>query len=441
MASTIDWNRAFETLDDCLRKVQRATGSCSSEAFCHFVDTWLEKTELLNGFDQLFLVVIGACKMEVFSSKLKEVLKIKSKDFSLYLHNFTNLNRRSQDLDGILGHIAIQAGPDFWWIFFCINRMAEVSRRLKDHELSKAIEKTLEDMPKVLLENPENATRVVDYLIRRNDIDDLYRLLHPAFAQNANCQLYLNSFLLQRILMHATDIDGSKRILCSNFLKQLYQSISAGETTDLDESGENDATVFRNAIKTIFSGRNVSDAVRLAFGYTPDYLLPVVSPIVERIIPKKLESISEFSKEDYCYFAKVEENSCDNFRECKQLIKAKLLKTAKKSVKLGSFDDVPSLRLILLALAEIECIPYLERAKLVDLQQVIRKSPQKFFQNLDSVLKKHGTCIDKTLKPFRKGETRFIVEKLENHFDLLEEILRQLSSRRVQLIDLDSLQV
>ncbi|KAI9554792.1 hypothetical protein GHT06_020069 [Daphnia sinensis] len=415
-----DWNHAFETLDDCLQKIQRATGNCSSEAFCQFLDTWLEKTELLNDFDQLFLVVVGACKMDVSSSKLNQVLKIKSKDFSLYLHNFINLNQRSQDLDGILEHIAIQAGPDFWWIFFCINRMAE-------------------DMPIVLLENAENATRVVDYLIRRNDIDDVYCLLHPAFEQNPDFQLYLSKLLLQRIVIHTVDGDGSKRILCSKFLKELYQSVSAEETTDLAESGENDGTAFLNAIKTIFNSRNVSDAVRLAY-CTPDYLLPVVTPIAERIIPKKLKSISEFSKEDYCYFAKLEENSFDNFPECKQLIKAKLLKMAKKSLKLGSFEEIPSLRLTILALAGTECIHYLERPKLVDLQKIIRKSPRKFFQNLDSVFKKPGTCIDKTLKPFRKGETRFIVEKLENHFDLLEEILSQLSSRRVQLIDLDSLQ-
>ncbi|XP_057380385.1 uncharacterized protein LOC130702786 [Daphnia carinata] len=38
---------------------------------------------------------------------------------------------------------------------------------------------------------------------------------------------------------------------------------------------------------------------------------------------------------------------------------------AKKFVKLGSLEEIPSLRLILLGLVEAECIPYLERPKLI----------------------------------------------------------------------------
>jgi transcription termination factor NusB len=49
--------------------------------------------------------------------------------------------------------------------------------------------------------------------------------------------------------------------------------------------------------------------------------------------------------------------------------------------------------------------------------------------------------VDKILKPFRKGETKDVVEKLENHFDQLDEILNKVQSRSIPLIDFAVLQV
>jgi hypothetical protein len=49
--------------------------------------------------------------------------------------------------------------------------------------------------------------------------------------------------------------------------------------------------------------------------------------------------------------------------------------------------------------------------------------------------------MDKLLKPFRKGETKDVVEKLENHFDQLDGIVNKIQSRNIPLIDLSILQV
>jgi hypothetical protein len=49
--------------------------------------------------------------------------------------------------------------------------------------------------------------------------------------------------------------------------------------------------------------------------------------------------------------------------------------------------------------------------------------------------------VDTTLKPYRKGSTKSIVEQLENHFDQLDEIVKKIQNRQVPLIELSSLYV
>ena len=88
--NSLEWDRAFDFLVDSLQKIRKTTGACSSDGFRQFLNEWVEKPELQVNFDLLVLLIIGACTMNIYSPKLKEVLELKSKEFSIYLHNFIN---------------------------------------------------------------------------------------------------------------------------------------------------------------------------------------------------------------------------------------------------------------------------------------------------------------------------------------------------------------
>jgi hypothetical protein len=450
-------------VSDGIQKIRNEVGSDSSDGFRAFLTLRLQDPELQVNFDHLFLLTVGACRMDVFPEKMKQVLEARSKEFSIYLHNFF-LKRNCQDLIAILEHIAINAGRNFWWILFHLNRHFEVLRNYKNQEVTVAILKTLQDIPQVLLKNQESTTRIVDYLIRWKDIDDLYADLRPVFEyeQSVNHQQSLDTLLLTNLLLHKTTTEDLKKILNSKFLAKIFQrifipivprsvnlsanvetvptmpsSITVDEPTDSNDPQSNDvALLFNETMRKIFNQKPM-DVSRLA-NSTPDYLLPFVVPIVET----KLKTLSSFSWEDYRYFAQQEDINFVNFPQSKQGIEAMVSKMTVDLVKSGSFLDVASLKLVLLGLTEIEDrIPFLKRPKIVDLREAMSSLPLKFFQNLHGVVKKPGILVDKTLKPYRNGSTRSVVVQLENHFDQLDEILKKIQSRKVPLIELASLSV
>jgi len=439
----IDWDAAFEFVDDTFRKIKQAVGNdISSFGFRQLLNEWLQDKVLQVNFDKLYLLLICACNTGVYLPKLKEVLGSASKKFSLYLINFQNVRRKRQDFIGVLERIAMLAGRDYWWILFrsgeLYNRQYELLRKLDHREVSESILKTLQENPGILLDPQESAARVVNYLIRWNEIDELYCNLYPIFAQNVSFQHILDPLLLRHLLICKTGVNDLKKILRSNFLHKLCKSLPLEETTDLSTHQEA-IILFNEAITTIFKQKLV-DVIRLAC-WTPGYLLPFVVPVVEAIVIQQLKMSSNFTLEEYRYFAKLEDIGFDNFPQTKQQIEIRLLKMTKDHVKSGSFQDVPSLKLILLGLAERKGIPFLERPKVADLQKAISRLPRQFFNNLHTVLKNHGISADNTLKPYRKGTTKSIVELLENHFDQLDEILKKIQNRQVPLIELSSLHV
>ena len=115
------------------------------------------------------------------------------------------------------------------------------------------------------------------------------------------------------------------------------------------------------------------------------------------------------------------------------------MKMAMEPVKAGLFLTVPSLKLILRALAKIDNAPFLERANIVDLEEIMRKMPLKFFQNFHFALKTTGLSLEKTLKPYRKGVTRDVVDRIENHFDQVKEIISNIEVQRVSLAEISCL--
>lgn len=420
----IDWDDAIEVLDDGLQKIRQAVDQDSSNYFRQLFNQWFKKTAVQTNLDQLFLLIIGAFKKKTDFERIREVLEPRSKEFSLYLHNFNHLKRNHQDLSPILEFVAKHGGSKYRWIFFRIDRTLEGLKNYKNVEVSNAILETLKDIPEVLLGNQECASRVADYLVRCNDIDELIVNLRPTFAKDVKYKKLLDPLLLQHLLRRKTTFDDLKRIICSEFMKNAYQP--AGDQNKPIE----------DAIITIFHHQKLSDVIRLAL-HTPVNLLPVVTPVVESNVSQKLEKISTFTNEEYNFLSdQFENDSLSRFPQVKQQIEVKLLKMAIDFVQPGYFQNVKSVKLILLALAEMR-IPFLESPKFVNLQKALAELPQKFFQNLYAAL----NPLEKTLKPYRKGKTRTIVEKLENHFDHLDELFKRIQNREVVLNEFPWLKV
>ena len=429
-----DWDSTFEFLDDSLQKVKQAVESQAAAGFRKFLHLWLQKPELQVNFDQLMLLIVGACKMDVYTEKIKDVLQPKHKEFSIYLHNF-RMKRRRLDLVDIMKRIATHAGREFTWILFRINRQTEITRSMHQ-EASESIIQTLQDIPEVLLDYPEVTSRAVECLVRWKNIEDLYRSLRPVFARNAEYQRLLEPILLQKFLNQKSSIEDLFTILRSDLLKKAYFLNSIPQLDDEYPLQQNHANLFQESIKKIFN-QKFPDMIRLACR-SPEYMFP----IVENILLEKLKAISTFNKDDYRFFSQLEDGNLNNFPRAKENIEALLLKITLDHLKSGSFQSVPSLKLILIGLAERrDEIPLLERAKIVDLQKATNRLPRKFLQNLHSLLNASGVSVDKTLKPYRKGITKDVVERLETHLDMLEEILSKVQKHAVPLIELSSLHV
>ena len=434
-----DWDDIFEFLDDVIQKIERQTDRNTSAGFKEFLNQWFQKPEFQN-FDQLMLLTVGACKTNVYTAQLESILKINSKAFSIYLHNFRNLKRRGRDLVVILERIAINFGQDYSWILFRINRHTEIK---ESSLLFNSIIKTLHSIPEVLLHHSECAARVAEYLIKfGGDIDNLYPIMSPVFAKDTAYEKILNPLFLQKFLTQKYSIDDLTKILLSDWMKYAYQNISAKEFQQENDISQRHQSclLFQGYIETIFNQQKVLDILKLACR-TPEFMLSVVTPFVENVVLEKLKTVISFTKEEYHYFAAMADNdrNFDHFPQSKQQIEDVLLKMAMEPVKAGLFLTVPSLKLILRALAKIDNAPFLERANIVDLEEIMRKMPLKFFQNFHFALKTTGLSLEKTLKPYRKGVTRDVVDRIENHFDQVKEIISNIEVQRVSLAEISCL--
>lgn len=436
-----DWDTAYEFVGESLWKIQQAVGDCTSDGFRKFINQRCENPEQKIRFDQLLLLIIAAKKLDLpLRNSMMAAIQTNCKEISLYLHSSFKLFKRN--LPGFLSvmeHFVQYAEPDlsdFWWILFHINHPEGKLAKYDCQKVSKSILTTLQEIPEVLLSNENVASRVVDYLAHWNEVNELHRKLQPILAVNVNYQQLINTLLLQKFLIHKTEMSDMEEILRSDFLNIAYQSKIR---TDSNHPHSACGALFEDAIRKIFS-QKLSDVIRLT-RHVPDYLLPGVIPVVENVVNQKIKSISNFNTADYTYFAQLDPNQLNNFRTTKQMIEGKLLEMTRKQLESGFFQSVPSLRLILLVLSETTDLPLLDRPKVVDLQKTLSldRLPQNYLQNLHCVIKLPNVSVDQTLKQYRKGKTKEIVERLENHFDHLDEILNQVKNRLVPLVELTSL--
>lgn len=434
-----NWVDAYKFVSVNLLKIRDEIGDGAPVFFQDFSNRWLAKPGM--NFDRLLLLVVGASKMQIVSGSTKNEIRKHSRGFSLHLKGLNIFNH--WDLTPIFVQLANLAGPDYWWIFFHINRHVESLQKISSQEMSESIVKTLESIPELFLENREITSRVVDYLFRWNDIDQLYGKLETTFAQkNANHQQLLNSFFVDKLLTHTTCLDNLIKVLQSKFLKEAYENgLSRSKLPDLDLSQElevMDIDMFDQFIKNFLNKqKKLSNNMIFAMN-TPDFLLPVVRDIIEDLIASRTENNLNFDRDDYCFFADQLENvQLDHFPEAKQYIEAKLMEMTRNYLTSSSFERIPSIKLALLGLSGMN-VPLLVSSSIVDLQAAINSLPPNFFQNLQVAINKVGD-LDKILKTFRQGETKNVIERLENHFEQMNKIVEKVQSHRVQLNELKSL--
>lgn len=433
-----DWDSALEFVQESMEKIrQTVKGNKNNDGFRIFLNQQILHRETKITCDELFILITGVLQIGVYSQNLKDLLNNKSRDFSLYLHEFRNFKRRKSDFQLLLGKLAQEAGPNFWWILFRLDNTEERLKSFGRNKMSETILKTLQVIPQVLLDDPRVASKVMDYLVKCNDVDGLYANFLPVFDENANYQPLLEELLLEKLLLHKTDYGECKALLNSDFLKKEITSCLPNDSTNQRLSTKN--TLLEELICGVFN-QKLSNIVRLASS-TPDYLLPTIVRIVESGVKAKLLATTNLSREDYRYFAQLEDRLLDPFPETKKGIHEKLMTTTREHMKSGSFQSIPSEKLILLALSERTDIPFLDRPKIVDLKKSINRLPTKFFHNLYAALKKPTISLEKSLKPHRKGETKNVVERLENHFDHLGDILNKAKSLQVPLLEIANLQV
>jgi hypothetical protein len=211
-------------------------------------------------------------------------------------------------------------------------------------------------------------------------------------------------------------------------MKKVFQSAAIGKD------------IFGESVKMIFNNKEFLDVIKLALE-APDYMLPIITPIVELNVSQK----ETFTKEEILFFSShLEKDLFNHCPQAKQKIEHKLLDAAIDSVKLGNFRDVKSVKRILLALAKNSPemkIPFLTCPEIVDLKKAVASLPQQFFQNLHAALNQPGVSVYDTLKPYCEGETKIIARQLKNHYKQLDKLIRRIRNRQIPLNEFPVLEV
>ena len=392
-----------------LQKIGKVKGGNVSDEFRQFLNQRLKQTELAVNFDHLFLLIIGAFNYGIFSKNLHDFIEPKNKEFSLYLHRFNKTSPATKQLFmDVLEQIAINGGTNFWWILFRINRLpSERWRKVEPKEISTALMETVFSIPEVLLSDNACTSRLLDFLLKHNDLDWIASRLFHALENDPPCWTTVENFLIAKVLAYKSSMDDLVIVLKSDFVKTFYertfQSVSNGAPPSQQEGN------FKLFIFQIYNKKNLLDTMQLACN-TPQHLLPIVVPIVEDLVAQKSGSLSTLSLLDYQNFAFLDDSQLKNFPAAKQRIDASILKMTDGIVKSGNLNDIRNIKLLLLGLTRKEDLSLLSRSSCIDLQKAISKVPTKFFQYLHSILNSNS---NKILKQHRKGETKNIVERLE----------------------------
>lgn len=403
-----DWNSGVLALLGHLEKIRKAKDGDISEEFRHFINQQLNLPEVGVNFDHLFLLVIGACKLDIYSKSLQEFIAPKYVEFSRYLSQFKYPAATNDHFLNFLEKIAINGGRKFWWILFRFNRVfSERWRKIPPKDLSLALMETLSEIPEVLLNNNNCVSRVLDFLLQHIDIDLIVANVFPAIDNNAQLKKVVEDMLMTQVFAYKSSVSELEKILNSGFVHTIFDrklQTDSNEALKLQQKEK-----FDRFLAQIYGRSSLFETMLLACS-TPTYLLPTAISIVEPLVIQKLILTPTLSARDYKGLAEISEEKMKNFPSMNQKIGTTLLRMTMEHLKSGSFKEVASLKLALLGLSKKEELSFLNRCSCIDLQKAISKVPKKFFHNLHSAFDSKSSQI---LSPFRKGETRIIVERLE----------------------------
>ena len=207
------------------------------------------------------------------------------------------------------------------------------------------------------------------------------------------------------MLAYKSSVDDLVNVLKSDFVKFIYERTTHPDSNDALVQAEQ----FKRIILQIYDRKFLFETMQLACS-TPQYLLSIAESFVDDLVAKKLCSHLTWSKTDYRGFAQLDANQLKNFPAAKQKIEASIMKKTDEIVKSGNLNDIPTIKLLLLGLSRKEDLHLLQRSSCTDLLKAICNVPTMFFHNIHSSF---NPTFNKTLKPFRQGETMDIVQRLE----------------------------
>lgn len=427
------WDSAIDIIKDCQEKLERL--KCAELTGCikKFVSDRLDPSGVQPvNLDRLLLLIIGVHDTikNNFPKDLKHFLESYAEPFSLYLYQFGNLKRNGDLILQVFESIGVQGGPGYSWIPFCFHFPDCNNIRENPKLVGDALIKNMSAMPEALLSKETVTSRVINFLTLHNDLDDINDRLLPIICQKAEYQNLVDRHLLRSVLDQAKTTDESARVLRSRFLKR----ISDGPVTD------------EESLKAFFSdlfNKKPSDVIKLASlsREWPESVLNFVKPIVETMINKKVQMPTlQLNNDDYQYFALLDSSMLVDFPEALRKIDEICMKMSKDHVRFGYFQNVPSLKLILRCLAEMDYpVLFLEQSSFEDLQKIVNTLPQNFLQNLDKTLK-NPALFDRNLNIHKNGETKNMARRVEKHSDMITEILEKVRRRSIPLVEIKRLQ-
>lgn len=429
-----DWDAAFDILSDGMQKLRRLQCNEFRDGFTKFTS---ERLQLPLNFDHIFLMVVGVhvnrcTPYAIFPTALKEILQLQADPFSRYLFNFSGKVERNKGLNNrvLTETLGVYGGPDYWWILFRLNRHCEYLKDVEPKKVEDALINSMTVFPEPLTGQESVAARVVNFLLfRSDDLDGVYDRLLLVMEKS-----FLDRLLLKSVPVSNKNVADLTKILCSKFLKGFSQQ----EPTD----GSDSSILDKDSLKAFFSSLfdrhspddRFADIIQLVCSI-PDYFLGFVTPIAEAAIQRKMEALRCLKAEDLkCYYT-LQPYLLIKFPLIQKMMDDAFLRITSQQLSFGSFSNIPSLDLILRGLAKrLDNVPFLKQSILSHLQNSIAKLPRNYFQDLHSAVK------FKYLGAHRIGETKDVVEAVERHFELVDEIVVQVRSRLLSLKEAQNLQ-
>ena len=404
-----DWDRSQDLLVSCLDKLAKLHPRTEmSITFPKFIDHCLNRSEGV-GNDLLLFLIIGAEKLNSFSDNLKHFIIKNASEFAVYLllENSRIFSETRQKLFALLEAFSIHVGREYWAL-----RDLHFGRAQDKHGLEKCrvLIQIASKVPEVMLYDISAASRLIDFLFGFNeDVDDIYTQLFPIRHANSDCKNLINQALLINIPLHKKSLKNVEDVIRSKFLENLLVDAERRQET-------------LNFLSRLYD-RPLAEVVLLS-EKTPSHVLEYAKSTINDLIAQKLDLVTVFNAQDYEHFANLERGKFyANFPEAELNILNVLSKMAVDDVRNGSFENIPTPKLLVIALSSIDCVFLLDCASISKLQIVIAPFSVEYLKKFNGAVRK---IRNSTLT-------------IQVHFERIQEIIDQVKGQRIPLNDVSCL--